>query len=142
MIKNNKSSDSGIGKCLDDGLIGRWGRCGKAHPQAAAGPAEVRPARAVHRAEGGWGGGGRQGHQLTLSFHGKCWALQEGVESGSPEACFPGEGICHLQGSLSLESEASQTQVASTFIAAVAVESRSVEAVVVGRPGSPGGTPV
>lgn len=80
-IKNNESPDSGIGKCLDDGLIGRWGRCGKAHPQAVAGPAEVRSAQIVPGADGGWGGRGRQGHQLTLSFHRKWWALQEGMES-------------------------------------------------------------
>lgn len=98
----------------------------------------------MHGAEGGWGGGGGggQGHQLTLSFHRKWWALQEGMESRSPEARFPGEGICQLHGSLSLESEAGQTEVASPFIATVAVEPSPAEAVVVGRPGSPGGTPL
>lgn len=85
-IKNNESPGSGIGKCLYDGFIGRWGWCGKAHPQTVAGPAEVWPARTVYGADGGWGGGGRQSHQLTLGFHGKWWALQEGMESRSPEA--------------------------------------------------------
>lgn len=141
-IKNNEISDSGIGKCLYDGFIGRWGRCGKAHPQAVAGPAEVWPARAVCGAEGGRGGGGRQGHQLTLRFHRKWWALQEGMESRSPKAWFPWEGVDQLHGSLSLESEAGQAEVASPFIATVAVEPSPVEAVVVGRPGSPGGTPL
>lgn len=64
------------------------------------------------------------------------------MESGSPEAGFSWKGICLFQGSLSLEGEAGQAEVAPPLTATVAVKSSSVEAVVIRRPRSPARAPL
>lgn len=140
--RETKAPYSGVRESLYDWLIGRWGWCWKANPKTVIGPVEIRTAQTVGSVDGGGGIGWRESHHVTLSFHGKWWTLQKRMESWAPEAWFSWKGIGLFQGSLALESEARQAEVASTFTTTVAVKSSSVEAVGVRRSRSPAWTPL
>lgn len=133
---------SAIRECLDDRLIGRRWWCGEAASKITTGPVEIRTAQTVGGSDGGRSAGGRESHQLAISFHRKWWTLQKGVERRRPEAWFSWKRICLVQGSLPQESETGQAKVASTLTATVAIKSSSVEAMGVGRPWSPTWTPL
>lgn len=81
-----ESSLSEIWERLYDGLVGRRRRRGEPQGQAAAGPAEIGAPQAVSGEAGGGGRGSGERHHLTVSLHGKRWALQKRMERGSPEA--------------------------------------------------------
>lgn len=140
--ETRQTPHSGVRERLDDGLIGRRRCCYEAASEVAAGPVQIRAAQAARGSDAGRGAGGRQRHQVTVSFHRKWRTLQKRVESRRPEAWFSRKRICLVQGSLPLESETGQTEVASTFATTVAVKPSSVEAMGVGRPRSPSWTPL